>query len=86
MAKKTEAEIERLKKNNARLRELVAGSGLSQPEALKVFNKRLGPIGSYSPDAWKSFLAGPEAKKLRLFGDDLLAHAEKVFDKLKKPD
>lgn len=84
MAAKSEAEKDRLWKNNLRLRELVEGSGLSQPEALKVFNKGLGPLGACSPDAWKSYFATRGAGKQRYLGDDLIAHAEKAFAKLKK--
>lgn len=67
--------------NNARLRELIEGAGLSQPEALALFNKGLGPAG-YSLDTWKAFLVNPDSKKFRPLKDKLLAHAEKVFANL----
>lgn len=69
--------------NNERLRELVEASGLKQPIALTVFNRGLGVAG-YSIDTWKAFLVSPESKKFRPLKDDLLAHAEKNFAKIKK--
>lgn len=69
------------KSNNARLRELVDASGLSQAEALTLFNQALGPA-PYSASAWKAFLASPETTRFRPFKDALLTHAEKVFEKL----
>ena len=69
--------------NNERLRELIESSGLSQPVALTIFNRGLGPAG-YSFDAWKAFLVSPESTKFRPFKDELLAHAEKQFAKLNK--
>ena len=72
-----------VKTNNERLRELVEGTGLSQPVALTIFNRGLGPA-AYSVDTWKAFLVSPESKKFRPLKDELLAHAEKVFVKLQK--
>ena len=72
-----------VKSNNERLRELLQGAGLSQPVALTIFNRGLGPA-AYSLDTWKAFLASPESKKFRPLKDDLLAHAEKAFTKLQK--
>jgi len=69
--------------NNLRLRELIESSGLSQHVALTFFNRGLGPA-AYSFDAWKSFLVTHESSKFRPLKDDLLAHAEKVFSKIKK--
>ena len=69
--------------NNERLRELVEGTGLSQPEALAIFNKGLGPA-SYSLDAWKAFLSSPSTTRFRPLKNALLAHAEKVFFKEQK--
>lgn len=71
------------KSNNERLRELVNSTGLSQPVALTIFNRGLGPA-AYSVDAWKAFLASPDAKKFRPLKDELLAHAEKVFKSVKQ--
>ncbi|MDP2449089.1 MAG: hypothetical protein Q8Q74_08055 [Polaromonas sp.] len=72
-----------VKTNNRRLRELIEGAGISQPVALTLFNRGLGPA-AYSESAWKSFLSSPSTTRFRPLGDDLLAHAEKVFEKLKK--
>lgn len=72
-----------LKTNNERLRELVDASGLSQPVALTIFNRGLGVAG-YSFDTWKAFLVNPDSKKFRSLKDELLAHAEKNFDKHKR--
>ena len=66
--------------NNQRLRELVESTGLSQPGALTIFNRGLGPA-AYSIDSWKAFLASPDAKKFRPLKVELLAHAEKEFVK-----
>jgi hypothetical protein len=69
------------KSNNERLRELVETSGLSQPVALTVFNRGLGPA-AYSESAWKSFFSSPDTTRFRPLKDDLLAHAECEFAKL----
>ena len=66
------------KTNNERLRELIATTGLTQPQALALFNRALGPA-AYSASAWKSFLVDPNSTRFRPFKDALLAHAEKVF-------
>lgn len=71
------------KSNNERLRELVAEAGLTQPVALTLFNRGLGPA-SYSESAWKAFFSNPETTRYRAFSDELLAHAEKVFARAKK--
>ena len=68
------------KTNNERLHELVDASGLSQPEALKIFNIPFGARG-YSFEAFKAFLVNPDSTKFRGLNDDLLAHAEKSFAK-----
>ena len=71
------------KTNNERLRELVEASGLTQPVALTVFNRGLGPA-AYSESAWKAFLVRPDSAKFRSFSDVLLEHAETQFAKLTK--
>jgi len=73
-----------VKTNNQRLRELVGGAGISQAFALTLFNRGLGPA-AYSESAWKGFFSSPDTTRFRPLKDDLLAHAEKVFGKL-KPD
>ena len=68
--------------NNIRLRELIETAGLTQLDALALFNR--GLIKPYSVSAWKAFLSDREAARWRRFDDALLAHAEKVFAKVKK--
>lgn len=71
------------KTNNERLRELVQDAGLTQPVALTIFNRGLGPA-AYSESSWKAFFSNPETTRFRPFSDELLEHAEKVFGRLKK--
>jgi hypothetical protein len=66
----------RPKNNNERLRELIERTGLSQPQALALFNRGLGPA-AYSASAWKSFLVNPASARFRPLKDALLKHAEK---------
>jgi hypothetical protein len=69
------------KSNNERLRELVEASGLTQPVALTIFNRGLGPA-AYSESAWKAFLmTDTSSARFRPMSDELLAHAEKQFAK-----
>ncbi len=70
-------------KNNERLRELVAAADLTQVVALTIFNRGLGPA-AYSESSWKAFFSNPETTRWRPFSDELLAHAEKAFGKMKK--
>lgn len=74
-----------VKTNNERLRELVESSGLTQPVALTIFNRGLGPA-AYSESAWKGFLSSPDTTRFRPLKDELLEHAEKVFAKIPKKD
>lgn len=69
--------------NNEKLRQLVKASGLTQKEALALFNAPLGPAG-YSIDYWKGFFCDPASKRYKPLRDDLLTHAEKVFGKIQK--
>ncbi|MDK2126239.1 hypothetical protein [Parachitinimonas caeni] len=69
--------------NNARLRELIAAAGLTQQQALALFNQ--GQVRPYSIDAWKRYLSAPDSKRWRLFPADLLPHAEKTL-KTRKGD
>ncbi|KAF1003918.1 MAG: hypothetical protein GAK28_04381 [Luteibacter sp.] len=71
------------KTNNERLRELIQASGLTQPVALTVFNRGLG-ARPYSESAWKSFLSRPDSSRFRALSDEMLAHAERQFAKVKK--
>ena len=69
------------KSNNARLRELVEQSGLTQPAALAKFNQGLG-AAAYSNDAFKAFLSAEDSKRFRRLKDVLLVHAEEVFSSI----
>ena len=70
-------------KNNERLRELVTSSGLTQPVALTIFNRGLGPR-ALKESTWKGYFCDPETSRHRTFNDDLLAHAEKMFQPFQK--
>lgn len=63
--------------NNERLRALIADTGMTQMDALAIFNR--GQAKPYSQSAWKAFLADPDAVRWRRFDDLLLAHAEKIL-------
>lgn len=65
--------------NNARLRTLIEAAGMTQMDALAIFNR--GLIKPYSESAWKAFLSDPGATRWRRFDDALLTHAEKVLAK-----
>ena len=69
--------------NNERLRALIEDAGVTQAVALTFFNRGLGPA-AYSMDAFKAFLVRQDSAKFRPLKDDLLAHAEKQFSKIKK--
>lgn len=71
------------KTNNQRLRELIEGTGLTQLEALALFNRTLGP-GRYSVSAWKGFLVAAGTTRFRPLNDELLEHARKVFAETRK--
>lgn len=71
------------KSTNEQLRELVDATGLTQVEALAVFNKGMGPA-AYSFVTWKAFFASPDAKKFRALKPELLEHAQKKLGPLKK--
>ena len=71
------------KTNNERLRDLIERAGLSQPQALALFNRGLGPA-AYSESAWKSFLVNPESARFRPLKDALIGHAEKVLGQIPK--
>lgn len=71
--------------NNRRLRELIEAHGMTQAEALKVFNRGMG-LRPYKPDAMKAFLCSPDSTRFRKLSDELLAHAEREFAKLERSD
>jgi len=71
------------KNNNLRLRELVKASGLTQHVALTVFNRGMG-ARPYSESSWKAFLSTPGTTRFRALSDELLAHAERQFAKLRR--
>ncbi len=67
--------------SNERLRELVAAVGLSQPDALAVFNRSIG-VRPISLSTWKGYFCAPGTQRFRSFSQDLLVHAERVFGNL----
>lgn len=70
--------------NNARLRALIEGAGLTQAEALALFNAKM--IKPLSLSGWKAYLADRDSVRWRRFDDALLAHAESVFSKLHRSE
>ncbi len=69
--------------NNDRLRDLVRGAGLTQPASLLLFNHGIN-VRTLSLSAWKGYFCDVDSKRFRVFSDELLAHAEKVFGPLQK--
>ena len=69
------------KSNNEQLRDLLRDADLQQAEALRLFNKALGPA-AYSMSAWRSFFVKPTSTRFRPFKDALLEHANSVFKPL----
>jgi hypothetical protein len=68
--------------NNARLRQLVEETGLTQASALTLFNR--GQVRPITVSGWKAWLADPSSVRWRVLSDPYLQHAERVFSKLKK--
>lgn len=68
--------------NNARLRELVDRSGLTQPVILTLFNR--GQVRAITESGFKAWLADPDAVRWRELSNEYLQHAEKVFAKIAK--
>jgi hypothetical protein len=66
--------------NNDRLRALIDKAGVTQAIALTIFNRGLG-AAAYSMDTFKAFLVRADSAKFRPLKDELLAHAEKQFEK-----
>lgn len=69
--------------NNARLRELIERSGVTQSKARALFNR--GQVRPVTESGFKAWLADPESVRWRALSDALLAHAEKVFAKVSRP-
>lgn len=69
--------------NNKRLAVLVKGAELSQPAALRVFNRGIG-IRKIKESTWKGYFCDPESARFRTFNAELMQHAEKVFGPLQK--
>lgn len=68
--------------NNLALRELWASTGLSQPDALALVNKKqLRPIAL---STWKAYMAGTDVARRRVCPDEILAHSKKVLAKVKQ--
>ena len=70
--------------NNDQLRELVEAVGLTSAVALTIFNRGLGPAAACSESTWKAFLASPDDPRFQLLSDELLAHAQAQFAKVKQ--
>lgn len=71
--------------NGKRLRALIECSGLTQEQALELFNNtRPKLFDPYSLSAWKAFLVTPESTRWRPFSDKLLERAEKILKPLQK--
>jgi hypothetical protein len=71
--------------NGKRLRTLIEGAGLTQENALELFNNsRPRLFDPYSISAWKAFLADADSARWRPFGDRLMERAEKIFSPMKK--
>ncbi len=70
------------KDNNQALRELWESTGLSQAEALALVNKKqLRPLAL---STWKAYMAGPDVARRRACPGEILSHAQKVLEKVKK--
>jgi hypothetical protein len=65
--------------NNDKLKMLVKSRGLTQTAALDIFNQGLGVRG-IKESTWKGYFCNPESTRYRSFNDDLMGHAEKVFN------
>ena len=63
--------------NNVRLRALIASAGLTQAEALTLFNR--GQAKAITVSGFKAWLAAPESVRWRLMADNYLEHAERVL-------
>lgn len=68
--------------NNTRLRELIEQAGLTQLDALALFNR--GLIKPYKDSSWKAYLADVDSARWRRFDEVLLKHAEKALSRTKK--
>lgn len=68
--------------NNERLRQLIEASGLSQLEALALFNR--GQVKQISLSSWRSWLAAPDSARRRNLSDAYLHHAERLFSRMSK--
>jgi len=68
--------------NNARLRELIEGAGLTQAAALTLFNR--GQVRPITESGFKAWLADPSSVRWRELSDVFREHAEKVFAKVSK--
>lgn len=68
--------------NNIRLRQLIEQAGITQADALKLFNR--GQAKSVTESGFKAWLAARDSVRWRVLSDDYLRHAEKVFSRLTK--
>lgn len=65
--------------NGISLRKLIESTGMTQDEALMLFNK--GQVRPIATSTWKAYLAGTESKRRRACPDSILEHARKVLTK-----
>jgi hypothetical protein len=71
--------------NAKRLRELIESAGLTQEQALDLFNNsRPKLFHPYSFSTWKGYFADPSTTRFRPFSEKNLERAETIFQKLGK--
>jgi hypothetical protein len=71
--------------NGKRLRELLAGAGLTQEQGLELFNNsRPKLFDPYALSSWKAFLSEANSTRWRPFSDKLLERAENIFGPMQK--
>lgn len=63
--------------NNVRLRELIEDAGLTQAEALKLFNR--GQAKEITESGFKAWLAAPDSVRWRQMADNYRTHADRVL-------
>lgn len=68
--------------NNAALRKIWTATGLTQEEALLLFNK--GQIRPLKLSTFMAYQAAPGVARRRECPDEILAHAKKMFGTVKK--
>lgn len=69
--------------NNMRLRQLIEEAGLTQLDALALFNRKLR-VRKLAESSWKAYFCQPDKTRYRWFNDEYLQLAETVFKNTKK--